>query len=85
MNYAASPSAKQSLSPKLGDGQKVDVPSAIVSADGQDHIFMRVLASHTGATLPDLCVLIPGIYIYVYVHTCVYIHIRVCIHICIYM
>ena len=41
------------LSPKLGDGPKVDVPSGILSADGQDHIFMRVIILLIEVILPD--------------------------------
>lgn len=53
MNCAIFPSVKQMLSPKLGDGPKVDIPSGIVSADGQDHIFIRVTILLVEVILPD--------------------------------
>lgn len=55
------------ISPKLGDDSILNVFPEIVSADGQDHILMKILSSLTRVILPDLCVLIPGKDIYLYV------------------
>ena len=52
------------ISPKLGDDWILNVFPEIVSADGQDHILMKILSSLTRIILPYLCVLIPGKEIY---------------------